>query len=225
MTYTIEDLRTAVGLSSSYSETLSRLGKSKTGGAYELLQRKIRQHNIDVNHFGVNKRKYCFNKKHWSLVLVNNPTLLNRMCTHKLRRALLEYGREYKCEDCPNTGTWNGKDIVLEIDHIDGDWHNNDKENLRFLCPNCHSQTKTYYNQKQQSYCKCGNTKFRTSKSCLDCGRKKRRKITDRPSKEQLIQDFIELKYYVRVANKYGVSDKAIVKWVKAYDFNPKMPD
>jgi hypothetical protein len=31
--------------------------------------------------------------------------------------------------------------LRLEIDHIDGDYHNNLAENLRYLCPNCHTQT------------------------------------------------------------------------------------
>lgn len=37
-----------------------------------------------------------------------------------------------------------GKALVLHVDHVDGDAWNNEAENLRFLCPNCHSQTATY---------------------------------------------------------------------------------
>jgi len=50
----------------------------------------------------------------------------------------------YVCEDCGVDDTYNGKKIVLEVDHIDGHHYNNDPSNLRFLCPNCHSQTDTY---------------------------------------------------------------------------------
>jgi hypothetical protein len=42
---------------------------------------------------------------------------------------------------------YNSKPIGLELDHIDGDWRNNSKDNLRLLCPNCHSQTDTYRNK------------------------------------------------------------------------------
>lgn len=35
---------------------------------------------------------------------------------------------------------WNGKKLNLEIDHIDNDWSNDRRDNLRFICPNCHSQ-------------------------------------------------------------------------------------
>lgn len=51
---------------------------------------------------------------------------------------------EYKCAFCGNTGEWLGQKLTLQLDHING--KNNDYriENLRFLCPNCHSITPTY---------------------------------------------------------------------------------
>lgn len=51
---------------------------------------------------------------------------------------------EIKCNECDIEEIWNGKPISLELDHIDGDKHNNRRENLRYLCPNCHSQTHTF---------------------------------------------------------------------------------
>lgn len=50
----------------------------------------------------------------------------------------------YICESCGNEGSWMGKPMTLELDHIDGDNRNNELSNLRYLCPNCHSQTPTY---------------------------------------------------------------------------------
>jgi hypothetical protein len=49
----------------------------------------------------------------------------------------------YKCSCC-GIDEWNGKELILEIDHIDGIPDNNEPKNLRFICPNCHSQTDTY---------------------------------------------------------------------------------
>ena len=49
----------------------------------------------------------------------------------------------YKCAHCFNTGEHNNKPLVLELDHINGVYNDNRLENLRFLCPNCHSQTST----------------------------------------------------------------------------------
>ena len=43
---------------------------------------------------------------------------------------------------------WNDKLLTLEIDHVDGDGQNEVRENLRYLCPNCHSQTPTWRKKK-----------------------------------------------------------------------------
>ena len=64
--------------------------------------------------------------------------------TLKLKKRLIREGlKENKCEICEIT-EWNGKEISMQLDHIDGDSHNHKLENLRMTCPNCHSQTETY---------------------------------------------------------------------------------
>ena len=61
-----------------------------------------------------------------------------------IRRVILKENLiEYKCSEC-NVKTWNGKILSLHLDHINGINSDNRLENLRFLCPNCHSQTETY---------------------------------------------------------------------------------
>ena len=59
-----------------------------------------------------------------------------------MRKYLIE-NRDYYCKVCGIT-EYNGKPITLQVDHIDGDRENNTFENLRFICPNCHSQTETW---------------------------------------------------------------------------------
>ena len=64
--------------------------------------------------------------------------------TIKLKKRLLkEKIFENKCAEC-GLEQWNGQDIQMHLDHIDGNCHNHSLENLRMLCPNCHSQTDTY---------------------------------------------------------------------------------
>lgn len=55
--------------------------------------------------------------------------------------------RGYSCEEC-KLSEWNGKPIVLELEHCDGDTKNNVKSNLKLLCCNCHSQTVTWRRRK-----------------------------------------------------------------------------
>lgn len=52
--------------------------------------------------------------------------------------------QECKCLWCGIDQIWNGKQLVFQLDHINGDRSNNTRENLRALCPNCHSQTPTF---------------------------------------------------------------------------------
>jgi len=58
------------------------------------------------------------------------------------KRMLVE--RNFTCEGCGIGNEYNGKPLTLELDHYDGNNQNNKYENLRILCPNCHSQTPTY---------------------------------------------------------------------------------
>ena len=60
-----------------------------------------------------------------------------------LRKRIIREGRKPECAGC-GISAWQGKRIILELDHVDGDSSNNQPDNLRLLCPNCHSQTDTW---------------------------------------------------------------------------------
>jgi RNA polymerase subunit RPABC4/transcription elongation factor Spt4 len=59
----------------------------------------------------------------------------------KLKEELILSEQDEKCLLCKTSREWNGKVLTFELDHIDGNNKNNSRENLRLLCPNCHSTT------------------------------------------------------------------------------------
>ena len=73
-------------------------------------------------------------------VLIENSTY----STGYVKKIVLKLAlREYKCEICGIT-EWQGSSITLELDHINGKNRDHRIENIRLLCPNCHSQTDNF---------------------------------------------------------------------------------
>jgi hypothetical protein len=69
--------------------------------------------------------------------------------TSRLRNRILKAGLlKNICTKCGLGPEWCSKPLTLQLDHINGDRTDNRLKNLRIICPNCHTQTKTYARQK-----------------------------------------------------------------------------
>lgn len=149
--YTKERLDPVVKDSTGMYDLLRRLGLTFAGGNQAYLKKLILKFGIDTSHFtGSRNVTGGENKVLWQKILVRNRNSGRRESARRLRRALLESGVTETCQVCQLGTVWNGKPLRLQVDHIDGDFLNNEPENVRFICPNCHTQTKNYGSLNQQ---------------------------------------------------------------------------
>jgi 5-methylcytosine-specific restriction endonuclease McrA len=146
---TDEEFTQAVKDNYSVRAVLRQLGLKAAGGAYKVFWNRVSKLNLDTSHFTGqlwSKGKTglpCYTKKTPTEdVLVENYQ--GGISSHTLKLRLYKEGLKVeKCEEC-GIIEWNGSTISMHLDHINGVNNDNRIENLRILCPNCHSQTSTY---------------------------------------------------------------------------------
>lgn len=150
-TYLKETLEPIVKSSISVMEVMHKLGVNRTsGGMHSHISKRIREFGLDTTHFlgraansGLRHRGGLKSPAIEQILIVNNRNR-SREKTHLLRKAMLAVGIPHCCSSCGLTNVWNNKPLCLQIEHKNGNYLDNRKENLCFLCPNCHTQTKTY---------------------------------------------------------------------------------
>jgi 5-methylcytosine-specific restriction endonuclease McrA len=141
--YTDEQIIEALKDSPSVAETCRRLGMRSTGSSHRALSKRIeRLGRPKPTGFdpGATLRKTA---DHFLVVKSEGS---NRTDAYLLVRSLIEIGRPYECHFC-HISDWFGDPLTLQVDHEDGNGLNNQPDNLRFLCPNCHSQTPNFGNR------------------------------------------------------------------------------
>lgn len=210
--YTDEQLACAIAESYSFREAAIKLGVPGSSGARQtsLKQRAINL-GLDTAHFlgrmtlsrrgmvpwAIKPPEFYFQNGKWHDGFI-------------LKKKLAEIGRPLRCELCGTGNQWNGKPLTLQIDHVDGNNKNCLLDNLRFLCPNCHSQTPTFTGRKLRKIkVNHANAGWRTRP------RPHGRKVM-RPDRNTLLED-LRMASWRSVARKYGVSDNAVRKWASSY--------
>lgn len=147
----VEDLKDAVATSTSFRQILVKLNLKPAGGNYEQIKKYISELNLPITHL---------KGRGWSAGLagigrpripLENILVADRpFQSFKLKKRLFVAGLkpEY-CEECGWAQKTHGGYLPLELHHINGNPHDNRLENLKILCPNCHSLTDTHRSRKR----------------------------------------------------------------------------
>ena len=192
---------------------LSKLGYSTKGGNNNTtLKNRLEYYNISTDHF-----TYKPSKRNWTDEEIfcedskASQTMLRRVYKKKNITP-------YECAVCGLPAFWNGKPLVLTLDHKNGKNKDNRYDNLRWICPNCDRQSDTYGMKNKKNLQK--NVILFTSADVelkLKSNSKKSTKI-EAPSRQELKDNLWQLKNYTQVANHYNVSSTQIRRWCRQYD-------
>ena len=226
--FTNEEFKEMVLSSQSMSELSKKLGYAQGGYNGKAILAKCEELDISLDHF-THKPKQIIQRNE------NNIFIENSTASQTVLRRWYKKNNytPYQCSICGLEPFWNGKELTLTLDHINGINNDDRLENLRWICPNCDRQLDTFSgkNIKKEKkdthfYCvECGIEISYGATLCNTCRGVKQRKV-DRPNKEELIKILYENKgNFTLVGKLYSVTDNAIRKWCKNYNISPYSKD
>ena len=151
--YTLELLAPIVAESTSINQVLVALGLKQP--SYTSIKHRIKAYGLDTSHFESNgpRKGHAYRRYTDEEIFVENaPFDLRGTHGPNVRKRFIAKGHEEICAKCGIGTVWNNAPLKLQLDHINGNNRDNRECNLRFLCPNCHSQTKTFAGRNKKKY-------------------------------------------------------------------------
>lgn len=222
-----EEFLQIVQSSQTYKEIATRCGYSNFSGASNsIVKKRIEELGLDFK----SSKPESIIREDKDIFVEDSPVDQSTL----RRRYFTEKYSEYKCAICGQGPFWNGKELTLTLDHINGHNHDDRLENLRWVCPNCDRQLDTFAGRnitidpKEKNHCiDCGAEILQSSTRCPICANKAKglnaRKV-ERPSREDL-KALIRVKPFLQIGKDYGVTDNAVRKWCDEYNLPRKKKD
>lgn len=220
--YSDEKFREIISNSYSYKEVMQKLGyKAYSGDSKTQLNKKIERLNIDISHFYCRKNP-SMSRSDEEIFIENSP-----VDQTVLRKRYFKKFPPEKCSICGQLPIWNGQPLTLILDHINGKNHDDRLENLRWVCPNCNMQLPTTNRRRKE--------RPEGYKKCIDCGvdisapnglrcqkceenRRKQKAKDSKPVTREELKNLIQEYPFIKIGEKFGVSDNAIRKWCKLFN-------